>query len=476
MSVRIPAWLKIDIWSKPAIRPPPSPWRRRIARAFGALVLLLLIWFAVWRVLLHREVEQRLARIRAAGLPTSGAEINEWYPAVPAKENAALVLTQAFALWRTYPDGRSNEIARFKPPPRGQLLSPEQRTLLGGYVQLNAQALARAREGSALPKCRYPVDYSAGVDTRLPHLAKLKALGLAARDEGLLAIESGRTPEVTRAISTMLDFARTVEQEPDVIAQLVRVALVRMATSTLEHALTSSSLSDDKLSQLQSDFASGEKTGLMARALAADRGMFIPYFRLSWAELERFSQLDESGNTVTSGAPLPGRQPLLYRVTGFFERDLNFYLRAMETNIALASLPAPRSLAATNSIESQSREARRRFCIMSSMFLPALGKVVSREAEGFAWLRIAGAALAAKRFHLSQGRWPDNLGELVPQYLPELPVDPFDGLALRYWLLATGYVVFSVGSVVLDDGGREPPERKKSTDTSTYDITFTVER
>ena len=42
--------------------------------------------------------------------------------------------------------------------------------------------------------------------------------------------------------------------------------------------------------------------------------------------------------------------------------------------------------------------------------------------------------------------------------------------------LAKGYVIYSVGNDGHDDGGREKPADWKSTDKTTYDITFTVER
>jgi len=90
----------------------------------------------------HRAAEAK----RAAGLPTSGAELNNWYAAVPDSENAALVMTQAFALMRTFPDQRSNEVVRFKLPPRGQRLTTDQVELLSEYVQMNTAALAKAEE------------------------------------------------------------------------------------------------------------------------------------------------------------------------------------------------------------------------------------------------------------------------------------------------------------------------------------------
>src|SRR5437016_3252811 len=139
-----------------------------------SVVLLLLAGLVgslvVWRLRLSHDVNDQLRALRAAGLPTSGSELNEWHPPVPDAENAALVMTQAFALMRTFPDSRSNEVVSFKLPPRGQRLTADQVQLLSGYVQLNTPALATAKQGLALPRSRYPIDLSSGAGTLLPHL------------------------------------------------------------------------------------------------------------------------------------------------------------------------------------------------------------------------------------------------------------------------------------------------------------------
>ncbi len=59
-----------------------------------------------WRSKLAVEVEAKLQEIRAVGLPTNGKELNAFYPTVPDNENAALLMTQAFALIRGFPDKR----------------------------------------------------------------------------------------------------------------------------------------------------------------------------------------------------------------------------------------------------------------------------------------------------------------------------------------------------------------------------------
>ncbi|MCP5526867.1 MAG: hypothetical protein H7A47_08690 [Verrucomicrobiales bacterium] len=70
-------------------------------------------------------------------------------------------------------------------------------------------------------------------------------------------------------------------------------------------------------------------------------------------------------------------------------------------------------------------------------------------------------AIALKRFHLAQGRWPESLEELVPDLLPAIPRDWMDGQPLRYRSSgAEEFLLYSVGEDGVDDGGDpgEPPD------------------
>ena len=206
---------------------------------FAALFLLTLlpVCFIVWRVNLAHDVNAKLAAIRASGLPTSGAELNTYYPAVPDNENAALVMTQAFALMRNYPDNRSNEVDQFQFPTRGQRLTNEQIQFLAGFVEMNSNALAKMIEALRLPGSRYPVDFSPGFYTPLPHLGEIKRLARISEYQGLLAIDSTHSANADGSILNILDMAGTLNGEPTLISQLVRMALVNIANTTLEQRL-----------------------------------------------------------------------------------------------------------------------------------------------------------------------------------------------------------------------------------------------
>jgi len=90
-------------------------------------------------------------------------------------------------------------------------------------------------------------------------------------------------------------------------------------------------------------------------------------------------------------------------------------------------------------------------------------------------IRSARTAVAIERYRLAHtNALPESLTDLVPAYLPEVPLDLFDGQPLRYRKLPNGYVVYSIGRDLSDDGGKEPPAYPKSEDR--HDLTFTVER
>lgn len=62
------------------------------------------------------------------------------------------------------------------------------------------------------------------------------------------------------------------------------------------------------------------------------------------------------------------------------------------------------------------------------------------------------AELALHEHVLEHGRAPDTLAELVPRYLPAIPIDPYSGQPLVYRQRGDGYVLYSVGANGIDDG------------------------
>jgi hypothetical protein len=194
-------------------------------------------------------------------------------------------------------------------------------------------------------------------------------------------------------------------------------------------------------------------------------------------KLQSIAPSEDADGTSQKQTVQPG---LGWHLIGFFERDRAFYLRAMATNIAAASLRPPASLQATQALENLNTQAKDRYYIFSSMLLPAASRLVFRDAEASARARTVIVALAVEKWRESHdGNPPDTLSALTPDFLTVVPTDPFDGHPLRYKRLQKGYVVYSVGRDGRDDGGKEQAPRGAKVsraERERYDITFVVER
>ncbi len=73
----------------------------------------------------------------------------------------------------------------------------------------------------------------------------------------------------------------------------------------------------------------------------------------------------------------------------------------------------------------------------------------------------AEVAIALSLWQRRHGQWPTNLDQLVPDLLPAVPPDRFDGRPLRYVMRDGRPVVYSIGVDGDDDGGR-PPEHPEN--------------
>ena len=471
---------RISTWLKKEIRPlrrctPPSPFARTVGRVLQILMLLVLCSFILWRLLLYREVHSQFVRIRLAGLPASGDELNSWRRPAPDAENGALVLTQAFALIHTFPDRRSNEVAEPKLLTRTNVWASPTRELIEAYTKTNQPALAKACEGLLLPLFRYPVDFSCGPETELPHLRSLKEMARIAALLAALEAGEGKAELWPANVEFQLNLARTLDDEPALISHLVRAAIIRTAVKATERSLNQAAPNNELCKRLQGSFSRMGETNLLPLALIGERAMAVPTFRLSRKEIQSFSQTDDERPQPHKPQRYSGKPATFLWLTSFFERDLDFFLQTMKKSISLAALPAPSSLRLTNYLESASDIATRRVYILSGLLLSSLSRVIVREASTRALAELASTALAVERFRHERGKLPSDLKELTPQFLDSIPLDPFDGAPLRYRRLDRGYVVYSLDADERDDGGREPPERRKPADKTSYDITFIVE-
>jgi hypothetical protein len=166
----------------------------------------------------------------------------------------------------------------------------------------------------------------------------------------------------------------------------------------------------------------------------------------------------------------------LHRFAGLTDRTTIVYLDMMEDYIEAARLPEDKRQRAIEAIDARyARESGGGFLLAD--VTAANARIVLINLRGIARLRAGGVALAIQRYRLASGKLPDTLADLIPAYLDAAPLDPFDGNEMRYEKLGPGFVVYSIDEDLRDDAGAErPPRSGRGDQSSSWDITFIVER
>lgn len=94
---------------------------------------------------------------------------------------------------------------------------------------------------------------------------------------------------------------------------------------------------------------------------------------------------------------------------------------------------------------------------------PTKGRTMFQRARAQARLSLLATVLAARAYKIERKEWPASLQVLVPDFLPSVPLDPFElNAPLQLKAQGESIKIYSVGPDGLDDGGRlsdRPSER-----------------
>jgi hypothetical protein len=441
---------------------------RRIKIAVVCVVILLPVSLVIWRWRLSARVDAELQRLRDAGLPAGPAEINAWRRLPAASENGALRIMEGFTLMRPFPGSATNS-RTYLDALHTNHWSPEFTAMIEAHVETNQAAFAKIREGLAAPDFDYVRDYSPGMNTLLPHLAKLKDAANLFSARAEFELLKGDERAFVEDTTSIVKLAETLDREPILISWLVRATIAKVAAERVEWGLGYAKISEPGRKTLDAAFASAVSTNYLPRALAGERAMAIPVFRLKTRELSQ-GYLDEQFEFNTRTVSIAA-----LAAVGLFELDSLYYMNEMGKGIRLTERPLLERVADTNFVD-VSAEGPRRGAILTATVFPSVRKAIERDAVMRATVDSVRTALAIEGFRERNGVAPQKMEELVPRFLSGVPVDPFDGKAMRYRKLDAGYLLYSVDVDGKDDAGVErDPDNRRNQRGATYDLVFKVE-
>ncbi len=299
---------------------------------------------------------------------------------------------------------------------------------------------------------------------RVPHYSPAQTLarmlGLRAR----AALEAKDSQEATRSILAARSLSAACESEPLLIGFLVGLAADASATEAVWHGLRERALAADDLRLLQDAYAAHDidKALLLAMRGEMAAGLSsLAYVQDAAAGRKKIGEdmaaalADESsGLKLNSFRMMPG---------GLFDHWKSV-VAEMELRYLIQPLKQGGIAAAVRAGDALDREImeKRNFLlhadhIMARLMVPAVKQVSAHALLAQARARQAMTAVALERFYLKHSRYPAQLDELVPEFLPAVPLDPCDGRAVRHRAVNGRYLLWCVGFDGKDDAGKVNP-------------------
>lgn len=427
---------------------------RRLRPLLPGMAFLLLLGYVILNVTAGDALEQELSAIRSQGAPLSLREAAP--PLVPDPENAARVYQQAFDRLphpemprpATRPgqpraagvDERVIESFLSGDPRRQQSVTIAQvRQALAG----TEAALALVRRASAMPRCRFPVNWDAGPGALFPHYPKLLSLSRLLGAHAILAAQAGAPGSAAADIQAIVGLARHILSEHVMIGEVVAYRCLSIARSSLQRSMEAAPLTPAQRRSLEDAWAAVELPNNYERTIETERCLGLWVFDFARQHPDQLPALigNEEKVLVLPYRLGPLGEPLR-------KLDEVWYLRAMAREIGRA-----RRAETGQSIDRSSDPPYPWYAAVSRLMLPAFDAITRKWDNAKAGRALVTWALALEEYRQQTGRYPDSLEEVKQRLGGTLPDDPFTAGEPIYRRQGSGYRLYSVGENRRDDHG-----------------------
>jgi hypothetical protein len=349
---------------------------------------------------------------------------------------------------------KADPVSELATRPANVLLRPEERAALDKHMATGRDGLAIARRLADYPAGgRHLVLPDMPLDTEYEEVHRARAVAWLLQWDALASANADRPADAVRDARACLGAGRAIGDEPLIISQLVRVAVVSVAGRIVERTLALTAPAEG-LAELQAELLREADFPRMGHAFRGERAYLHQVFLLLTS-----GDIDQHGGVarlIGMAQPDLPQRLTLWELRAYLPGDHAFGLGMMTEWIEAAQRPFDDQYRALRAApDGQPKTEQHMFSLLLSS-----GGVIF----GTACIRVRGellataAGIACERYRRRFGKWPESLAAIPKEILPAVPTDPFTGQPLVYRRLPDGATVYSVGPDGRDDGGlfRQP--------------------
>jgi hypothetical protein len=442
-------------------------WTKGLLFAVVTLVSIVTLFYSWTNWWGARKLSAALAMLREKNEPTRFEELVP--PPVPDADNvaAAPVFQEVFVSAK---DSRLKKLDRpwkkitVKPESgespihfTARLLNPDFKgddqaagELVLKSLAPSAPLLEEVAQAVRRPGVCWPLDYSKGFETPLPHLSAMANTSKVLQGRAQAELAAGRPENAFQDVQTILALARAAGSGPFLIPLLVESSISDRASQVINDGLERHAWTDAQLADLSSELSRIDLLARLSDALRGERTSFIQ-FRTDMPPL--------------SGTPGPGKETLQNTAlragwaiwpAGWLNEDKAAHIGTIQRYIDAVNHPKelPSTLAEIKAAHAGSSIWNKIQNPLSHNAIPAILGVAEKIVFTQTTLRSLATACAVERYRMAHGRLPATLEDLVPTFLPSIPTDPLTGKPLCYKPSeSSSYLIYGTGWDQTDNAG-----------------------
>ncbi|MHC4872148.1 MAG: hypothetical protein ACYTFY_09915 [Planctomycetota bacterium] len=412
-----------------------------------------------------KDIEKLKAEIRAEGYPLTIAELKKLHEG-NIDSNASEQYKAAIKEF-SKPSDDDYKIIPYvglsDTPTKGVFLTKEELNNLTEYVNKNKRCIELIHEATLLKQGIRPEVLDGNFpEEELDYLRSLRTLSELLAVNTLRAANLKDRREAGKSNISSLALATSLNKEPLLVSQLVRIALCYMTIGSLEDSLSLCKLDNKMLSVIERLLYENESPGSLTSAFIAEQ-CFI------------YNKFDKVGDTIDQ-FEMPQYMRTLYHTiyvgAAFKKLDCLLCLEISRNHIKISKLSYKEQLKHISDIERQLPI----YAFMAGNYTGAIGRYIKCNFRYLAKLRVARTAMAVERYCLKNNTLPEYLEQLIPEFIKEIPIDPFSTKSVKYIIKGENYIIYSVGEDQIDNGGKKHSLKGigLKDGSSQFDITFST--
>jgi len=430
----------------------------RIALTTIGLLILVLI-FAVWirQTIVSRRLEELVAEAGLTWPPQYHTTV------IFDERNAATIYNDAFPmiedipyLWPAYeadqqPEDSRREAAAYESfldkfeNNETDNLAPEV-DALRPWLDRNEDAIALLLEAVEIDRCRFPYDF---VFEDEQHLSPMRDAARILRLAALISAADGDAPRASELSWALLRVGNHLQEDTVVISNLVRCAIFSLSYSTLNDVASIAPIPADWRKPIDDELLRYSDLNSWAD-LRKEKLFFLQgmHILLAWP-----TEMPETASPSPSPVqPSPPRLRFKLLLGVWIKPNIVKHLEFMDEFETICREPYWEAQPKLIRWEAEAAELPRFYAPASTM-LEAMTRYAERVAMTQTKAVAARLGLALAVYKQQTGSYPDDLAALVPHFIGEIPLDPFTGNPFIYRTEGVGFILYSLGPNLTDDGG-----------------------